>query len=44
MILLYFIKKKEGKIIEGIKQIPSYICKMPYDKLNELREKFWKNK
>ena len=29
---------------EGIKQIPSYVCKMPYDKLNELREKFWKSK
>ena len=26
---------------EGIKQIPSYKCQMPFDKLQELREKFW---
>ena len=29
---------------EGIKQIPAYICKIPYDKLNELKEKFWKSR
>ena len=29
---------------EGIKQIPAYICKVPYDKLNELKEKFWNSK
>ena len=29
---------------EGIKRIPSYICKMPYDQLNELREKFWNSR
>ena len=29
---------------EGIKRIPSYICKIPYDKLNELREKFWNSR
>lgn len=26
---------------EGVKKIPAYICKMPYDKLFEMREKFW---
>ncbi len=26
---------------EGIKKIPEYICKMPYDKLYELKEQFW---
>ena len=29
---------------EGIKQIPSYICTIPYDQLNSLREKFWKSR
>ena len=29
---------------EGVKQIPSYVCKIPYDKLNQLREKFWNSK
>ena len=29
---------------EGIKQIPAYLCKIPYDKLNELKEKFWKSR
>ena len=29
---------------EGIKRIKSYKCPMPYNKLNELREKFWKSK
>ena len=29
---------------EGIKQIPSYKCKIPYDKLEELKEKFWNSK
>ena len=29
---------------EGIKQIPAYICKIPYDKLNELKEKFWNSR
>ena len=29
---------------EGIKQIPAYVCKIPYDKLNELKEKFWKSR
>ena len=29
---------------EGIKQIPAYKCKIPYDKLNELKEKFWNSK
>lgn len=29
---------------EGIKQIPSYQCSIPFDKLNELREKFWEKK
>jgi hypothetical protein len=29
---------------EGIKQIPSYKCKIPYDQLNELKEKFWNSK
>ena len=29
---------------EGIKQIPAYICKIPYDQLNELREKFWNSR
>ena len=32
----------DGKMIgEGIKQIPAYICKIPFDKLNDLKEKFW---
>ena len=36
---------KDGKTIgEGIKKIPSYICNIPYDKLNQLREKFWESK
>ena len=39
------IIKIDGKTIgEGVKQIPSYKCKIPYDKLNELREKFWKSR
>ena len=29
---------------EGIKQIPAYICNIPYDQLNELKEKFWNSK
>jgi hypothetical protein len=29
---------------EGIKQIPAYKCDMPFDKLNELREKFWNSR
>jgi hypothetical protein len=29
---------------EGIKQIPAYECKIAYDKLNELKEKFWKSR
>ena len=29
---------------EGIKQIPAYKCEIPYDKLNELKEKFWKSR
>ena len=29
---------------EGIKQIPSYKCTIPFDKLNELREAFWNEK
>ena len=29
---------------EGIKQIPAYKCKIPYDQLNELKEKFWNSK
>ena len=29
---------------EGIKKIPAYICKIPYDQLNELKEKFWKSR
>lgn len=29
---------------EGIKKIPSYICTVPFDKLNELRDTFWKEK
>lgn len=32
----------DGKTIgEGIKQIPSYICTLPYDGLNDLRKRFW---
>ena len=35
----------ENKYIgEGIKKIKSYKCPIPYNKLNELREKFWKSK
>ena len=34
-----------GKLIgEGIKQIPSYKCEMAYDKLNQMREKFWSSR
>jgi len=29
---------------EGIKKIKSYKCPLPYNQLNELREKFWKSK
>ena len=29
---------------EGIKQIPAYVCEMPYDKLNGLKEEFWNSK
>ena len=29
---------------EGIKKIPAYKCLMPFDKLHELREKFWDSK
>ena len=29
---------------EGIKRIPAYICNIPYDKLNNLRERFWKSR
>ena len=29
---------------EGVKKIPAYVCNIPYDQLNELREKFWKSK
>jgi len=29
---------------EGIKQIPAYVCKIPYDQLNEMKEKFWKSR
>lgn len=29
---------------EGIKQIPSYKCKIPFDQLNELKEKFWNSR
>ena len=29
---------------EGIKQIPAYKCDIPYDKLNELKEKFWNSR
>lgn len=31
-------------IDEGIKQIPSYKCTIPFDELKELREKFWQSK
>ena len=35
----------ENKYIgEGIKRIKSYKCPIPYNKLNELREKFWNSK
>lgn len=38
-------KKIDGKTIgNGIQQIPSYKCPIPYDKLNELREEFWKSR
>jgi len=41
-INIYFI---DGKTIgEGIKKIPAYVCTVPYDKLNELKEKFWNSK
>ena len=29
---------------EGIKQIPSYKCPIPFDELQRLRENFWKEK
>ena len=29
---------------EGIKQIPAYVCKLPYDQLNALKERFWNSK
>ena len=29
---------------EGVKLIPSYKCEIPFDKLNNLREEFWKEK
>ena len=29
---------------EGVKQIPSYKCQIPFDELNLLREEFWKEK
>ena len=29
---------------EGIKKIPSYKCEIPYDQLNDLREKFWNSR
>lgn len=31
-------------IDEGIKQIPSYKCPIPFDELKELRERFWQSK
>lgn len=35
----------DGKTIgEGIKKIPSYKCTIPFDKLNKLRDSFWKSK
>ena len=40
-----FEELNNGKFIGyGIKQIPSYKCLIPYDKLYELREEFWKEK
>ena len=42
IIIIIYI---DGKFIgEGIKKIPAYICTIPYDKLNELREKFWNSR
>jgi hypothetical protein len=42
---IFLIKFLDGKFIgEGIKKIPAYICKVPYDELNELREKFWNSR
>ena len=29
---------------EGVKKIPAYVCDIPYDQLNELKEKFWKSR
>ena len=29
---------------EGIKKIPAYICKLPYDELNKLKDQFWDSK
>jgi hypothetical protein len=40
-----FQELNNGKFIgKGVKQIPSYKCLIPYDKLYELREEFWKEK
>ena len=40
-----FEELNNGKFLGyGIKQIPSYKCLIPYDKLYELREEFWKEK
>jgi hypothetical protein len=29
---------------EGIKQIPSYKCSLPFDELQKLKEEFWASK
>lgn len=29
---------------EGVKQIPSYKCNLPFDQLEKLREEFWLSK
>lgn len=29
---------------EGVKQIPSYKCTLPYDQLQKLRDDFWLSK
>jgi hypothetical protein len=29
---------------EGVKQIPSYKCNLPFDQLEKLREEFWQTK
>lgn len=35
----------DGRMIgEGVKEIPSYKCIIPFDELKALREKFWKSK